>query len=819
MYNVLPNTIKYRLQTWSEEHWKTHYKDKASEKVSKVIDFLRQVPDASYLFKRAKSVISALSPIASLPIPTKEKKPIENLHDACEQGDIKEVKVLIAAGFNVNEYKNDLSPLHKAVYENQIEIVSLLLDKGAVIDQQTKGNFRSPLEIACARGNLDIVKLLLKRGANPNRYFQESPLHHACKCSDLEMVELLLKFKADINAKNNCGISPLLQAVMGEKIELVQLLLESGSNVNAQNKVTLKSSLHEATERGNTKILILLLGKNVDVNIRDKNGNTPLHFARNKEIARLLLEKRADIDALNNEGKTLLTITCDVWSPNEELGRFLVEQGANIHIKCGDKPLLYYALVLNLYQLARTLIAKDANLLQESLNSFRPDDILNSDELIAVLKECKYDFSPLIKDENLLFRDVFSTNALKNLISMGVNVNVQNEKGDTPLHTQKHLSIVEALIKGGADPYIKNKKGETPFDTALQAHLDKENKKRESSSEDGALLRLFLAIGNELDILYLYLKRDLSLFDPTKFSKDALEELMQKACRDNYEELALKLLNLGVKVDTQDKHKFTALDHALTQGHFNLLKKIIEKLGGSYKAFIEHKFLAHVFGLKGFSDFNTLKVDHEGFNYRLSAEMLALLGGEFLKDRKEHKELFDLLQEAPANLNLSPEELMKKMDEKPVILFTGWDRHIVALIFYKGIVLKCNRGSMSPSEGGGIEIFRMQNKEKLPAVLDDLQKQATSQEGRSLLYNRMNKDLNLENEGVFILKNQPVGNCGWSSAKAAFLGAAYLLNLKQGLSDGKARVEGMRLFKEFNTFVRGRVVDYCVTNTENLDKF
>jgi len=159
------------------------------------------------------------------------------------------------------------------------------------------------------------------------------------------------------------------------------------------------------------------------------------------------------------------------------------------------------------------------------------------------------------------------------------------------------------------------------------------------------------------------------------------------------------------------------------------------------------------------------------------------------------------------------------MDEKPVILFTGWDQHIIAIIFYKDMVLKCNRGSMSPTEGGGIEIFKMKNKEKLSFVLDDLQKQATSQEGRSLLYNRMNEDLNLEKEDVFFLKKQPVGNCGWSSAKAAFLGAAYLCYLKQELSDKKARIEGMRLFKEFTPFVREKVADYCVTNTENLDRF
>ena len=859
MHNVLPNTIKYRLQTWTPEHWKTHYKGKSSEKISRVIGLLKQLPEKSHLFNRAKVVINAFS----FSIPNKKSenailtdlsiqssnttkpvfKRVLNLCEACEKGDLARVRELLASGKkDVNKSNRGLTYLTLAAFLGHVDIVKELIDHGAKIN-----TIPSPLAIACEKGNIQIVELLLEAGANPNLYQERkleqgsTPLYLACQSGNLEIVKLLLKYEADIDIGDLFGRPPLYMAVIKGKEEIVKYLIHHGANVNAYiRQKTGENLLHLAASDYSPKILeTLLFSKKLDVNAKDYRGYTPLHYARDKEIAALLIANGAIVNAQNNNEETLLLgLFENISRAKEDFVIFLIDQGMNFYSQDEKNHLLDVAFDNGLYRAAKKLIEKGADL-QKALEIKPPKELLKSEESYSFLEEQKYDLSSIKQDKYLLFLSVTSSNTevwhpiLKNLIKLGVDLNVVNdETGDTPLHLAKLYSTTELLIKGGASPHAVDAYGNTPLhlvfpgietlrgETLINHMTDLriENRLGQTVFEKLCHSYRFNPDPDTMRLMLLILKKDLSLLDTIKRDENFFQEFMQKACINNMEPLVFKLLSLGVKVDIPDTDKFTALDRTLVHGHFDLLKKIIEKLGGSYQAYIDHKFLAHVFGLDGFSDFNTFKVDHEGFNYRLSAEKLSLLGGEFLKDRSEHKELFDILQEAPDNLNLSPEELMKKMDEKPVILFTGWDKHIVALVFYKDMIFKCNRGSMSPAEGG-VEIFRMKNKEKLPSVLTDLQKYATSEQGRYLLYDKMSKDLDLENEGVFILKNQPVGNCGWSSAKAAFLAVAYLLNLKQGLSDRKARVEGMRLFKEFNTFVRGRVVDYCVTNTENLDKF
>lgn len=47
-----------------------------------------------------------------------------------------------------------------------------------------------------------------------------------------------------------------------------------------------------------------LFNRGADVNARDVYGKTPLHYARNPDIARVLLSHDADINACDMHGKT-----------------------------------------------------------------------------------------------------------------------------------------------------------------------------------------------------------------------------------------------------------------------------------------------------------------------------------------------------------------------------------------------------------------------------------------------------------------------------------------------------------------------------------
>lgn len=73
----------------------------------------------------------------------------------------------------------------------------------------------------------------------------------------------------------------------------------------------------------------LLSGKNIDVNIADADGNTPLIEAArfgHDEITRLLIAHGADLQAKNKDGDTALTLA--VRNGHQDAVKVLTEAGA-----------------------------------------------------------------------------------------------------------------------------------------------------------------------------------------------------------------------------------------------------------------------------------------------------------------------------------------------------------------------------------------------------------------------------------------------------------------------------------------------------------
>jgi ankyrin repeat protein len=98
-----------------------------------------------------------------------------DLHSAIRNGDMEEVKRLVADGAALNETRRQRTPLMIAARTSNAEIVSLLLEKGAELEAQDRqGN--TPLMLAAGgwgyKGGdkeekcLKVVKALLEKGAN-----------------------------------------------------------------------------------------------------------------------------------------------------------------------------------------------------------------------------------------------------------------------------------------------------------------------------------------------------------------------------------------------------------------------------------------------------------------------------------------------------------------------------------------------------------------------------------------------------------------------------------------------------------------------------
>jgi ankyrin repeat protein len=154
------------------------------------------------------------------------------LHDAATQGDVPQVAKLLDGGANASE--PDAAgepPLLLAALKGHVEVVALLLDRGADINIRNKRGLTA-LHAAAYAGNLPVVELLLSEGAVVNdsdNFFKMSPLHAAAEEGHADVVEVLLQAKADIEAKERNGYTPLTQAGWREHWDAADLLMKAGA--------------------------------------------------------------------------------------------------------------------------------------------------------------------------------------------------------------------------------------------------------------------------------------------------------------------------------------------------------------------------------------------------------------------------------------------------------------------------------------------------------------------------------------------------------------------------------------------------------------
>jgi len=85
------------------------------------------------------------------------------------------------------------APFHIACREGQVEVVRLLLDRGADIEAMTFAGSTS-LYVACGNNMLEVARLLFDRGAGleVKTKVGSTPLHLASRRAHMEIVRLLL---------------------------------------------------------------------------------------------------------------------------------------------------------------------------------------------------------------------------------------------------------------------------------------------------------------------------------------------------------------------------------------------------------------------------------------------------------------------------------------------------------------------------------------------------------------------------------------------------------------------------------------------------
>ncbi|KAL3108003.1 hypothetical protein niasHT_018304 [Heterodera trifolii] len=256
-----------------------------------------------------------------------------------------------------------------------------------------------PLMLAVQTNQDSIVRFLLKHGADLTARdpLGNNALHYAALVST-QMLETLLEQeagKALINSRNNAGETPSMVALRAvnplcmktlfnhggdllnkstDKNPLIELIQSSKGNTPDAIRVLLEKSpglllerdatngntcLHAANQKASLMGLLQLKHKELDLNVRNKAGFTPLHqFVMREDLGMVmcLLSYGAGLDEQADSGK-MTALHFAVSKRNLQITRLLLCLGAdpNVANAHGDSP-RHLAAKLNEVDLLKSLI-------------------------------------------------------------------------------------------------------------------------------------------------------------------------------------------------------------------------------------------------------------------------------------------------------------------------------------------------------------------------------------------------------------------------------------------------------------------------------
>ncbi len=151
-------------------------------------------------------------------------------------------------------------------------------------------------------GRADLISyVLLALERDPSlatgRYGGRALLHYASGAGCLAVVERLLRLGTDPDIRDDGGRTPLYCAANECASEqgppIARALVGAGADVNARCGVTRATALHMAARRGHVEIARVLLERGAEIDARDYKGCTPLQRAvncRRHAVAQLLAE-------------------------------------------------------------------------------------------------------------------------------------------------------------------------------------------------------------------------------------------------------------------------------------------------------------------------------------------------------------------------------------------------------------------------------------------------------------------------------------------------------------------------------------------------
>ena len=289
-------------------------------------------------------------------------------------------------------------PLFLAAESNNLVAVSALLKLGADVNIKTFGGW-TPI---FAAENLDIAKALIKAGADLNMRndYGWVPLH-IIKNEDVWF--LLRDSGANIRLRNEVGVTTIMTA---QSLKIFEFLLAEGLNP-LEVALDQSNALFYSTSG---EVIAELIKLGLDLNKRNKTGDTPLHKNPSALSIAYLISAGADIYARNEKGLTPLNST---WRNDGVLD-----------VYCKTDP--------------------------------------------ALFEERNREGNLLIHTALERFGSA-SNDQIEKIVQCTANLELTNGDGQTALHLAAdgiYPEFVKILLDAGADAKATDKSGKTPFDVA-----------------------------------------------------------------------------------------------------------------------------------------------------------------------------------------------------------------------------------------------------------------------------------------------------------------------------------------------------------------
>lgn len=433
----------------------------------------------------------------------------------------------------------------RAVEQSDIRQVKDLLKQGADVN----------MSIVVTRPNylFFISRKLYLDGlakSRPGEMVYVSPIHANADRADIKVLQVLRKKKANIEAGDSDGKTPLMYALRnpgGEEYALY--LLKKGANYRSVDLAG-NTVMHYAAYGGNVEGLRMTAGGGVDPNARNLEGITPLHAAAVFSSIGVLEE--------------------------------IIGLGGDIHARdSAGMGVLHYAAAYGDRARLEWILGQAPELNDQAQNGYTPLDIArkaNNADAVEFLKSRGGRYGAYRYDELIEAMRLHDHQTLRLVLEDGADPNRRVKEWPLVIAVlEKDIVATDLLLAAGARPNVESAKGNAPLAIAI------------AGAQPGIALSLVKAgatvtpalLGNGLDA---FAKADQTGFwtdlveamvrgvgDPNVPCGDLKAPALHYAAYLGKEDLVNAIVQAGANVNARDTEGWTAL-------HWTVMKRDVLRL-------------------------------------------------------------------------------------------------------------------------------------------------------------------------------------------------------------------------------------------------